>query len=227
MAKKAKPAPTAKKAAPSSKQASKSSSAELTLEEGRLLVSHARKSIERAVLGSPPSPLPHTPLFSRTRGIFVSLHTYPDHELRGCIGFPVAHEPLFALLPQAARACAIHDTRFSAVLPDELANLLVEVSVLTPPKPIPSEDAALREKAVRIGRDGLILQYGSSSAILLPQVAVEWNASPKQFLEMLCQKGGLPRDMWRSPTAQLFTFSAQVFVEEKPGTPAKLERLLP
>ena len=80
-------------------------------------------------------------------------------------------------------------------------------------------------RRVRVGTDGLIIAYGRASGLLLPQVAIEWNFTPQTFLEAVCEKAGLPKDMWKSASAKLWTFQAQVFAESVEVTGVVLTKL--
>ena len=64
--------------------------------------------------------------------------------------------------------------------------------------------------------DGLIIKSGFSSGLLLPQVFVEYESTPKQALEMTCQKAGLDNGAWKDPDNKIYTFSAQIFEEKEP-----------
>ena len=104
-------------------------------EDGALAVKLARASIDRAVKGAP-FPDIHIPKkFLQDSGAFVTLSTYPKHELRGCIGYPEPHFPLKDSLIRGAEG-ATNDPRFPPLDEDELDKIIVEVSLLSPPKHI-------------------------------------------------------------------------------------------
>ncbi len=153
----------------------------------------------------------HPELLSRGRGLFVTLRK--RGALRGCIGRIESSEPLSKMVPVLALDAALHDARFTPVNPDELPEIQVEVSVLTPPVRIkdPHEIVA--------GRDGVVLAYEGHSGVFLPQVWDETGWTRIEFLrELASQKAGLPPDAWQRAT--LSTFQAQIFEEE----PLPLER---
>jgi uncharacterized protein (TIGR00296 family) len=160
-----------------------------------------------------------SPLFQSPRGVFVTLSRWPSGELRGCIGYPLPVYPLGVAIPRMAAAAALEDPRFRPVEVGELDALTIEVSVLTLPEPLPGTGAEGRLAHVRVGVDGLIVDRGGSSGLLLPQVAPEqgWNAL--ELLEGTCQKAGLPPDAWRSPATQVRRFQAEVFGESSPNGP--------
>ena len=190
-----------------------------TLEQGAKLVKNARYTIELLLT----SPKFSTELiekrlaeFDQRHGVFVTLYEYQTMSLRGCIGFTEGIEPLRKLLPQAAIAAATEDPRFEPVSREELQSIIIEVSILSEPKPIKGKPEEL-EKQIKIGQDGLIIQYGFYSGLLLPIVAVEEKWTPRQFLENVCIKAGLPAYTWRQQGVSLFKFSTQVFREKEPN----------
>ncbi len=198
----------------------------LKSEEGAILVKLARQSLAEA-LGAKAAPPPESrPSLEEPRGVFVTLHTYPKEELRGCIGFVRPDHRLIEAAALAARLAGLQDGRFAPVTLSELSSIIFEVSALTVPAQIKAADAAGRQKAVKIGQDGLIIQYGGASGLLLPQVALEWNFTPQEFLEAVCEKAGLPKDMWKSPSAKLWTFSAEIFAETRPNGPVAKKPLV-
>ena len=163
----------------------------------------ARLSLEAAVLGSPSPRATGAAVFDVRAGAFVTLEH--DHRLRGCIG---QLEPgrLGDLLVYCARAAALEDPRFPRVVPDELAAIHIEVSVLTPL--VRLDDPS----AVRPGIDGLLVSYDGRHGVLLPQVATDHGWPAEEFLRQTCVKAGVAGDAWRRG-AQLFTFEADVFGE--------------
>lgn len=183
----------------------------LTLKQGSKLVKLARKAIESAFSEKKLN----AEEFVEKNGVFVSLHTHPENELRGCIGFVLPVLPLGEAIIRAAKAAAFSDPRFLPLQKDELREIVIEVSVLTEPKLIECKNSEL-PKNIEIGKDGLICNYRGISGLLLPQVASEqkWNAM--QFLEATCEKAGLPPSTWQNAECKFFKFQAQIFSEEKP-----------
>ncbi len=122
--------------------------------------------------------------------------------LRGCIGniYPVM--PLYESVIRNAISASTNDPRFPAMRPEELEEIEVEISVLSPLEPVkdPGE--------IEIGRDGLFIVKGSHSGLLLPQVPVEFGWDRWRFLKELCHKAGLPEDAWKD--AELYRFTAEV-----------------
>jgi AmmeMemoRadiSam system protein B/AmmeMemoRadiSam system protein A len=146
-------------------------------------------------------------------GVFVTLHNTGEREkrlgrLRGCIGVMEARERLVdAILHNAISAA--HDPRFSALEAKELPALDLEISVLSPLKPVPSADL------IALGTHGVVLSKGGRRAVFLPQVATETGWDLPTFLSNLAAKAGLSSDAWRTG-ARFEVFTAQVFGETAP-----------
>ncbi|HUW43128.1 MAG TPA: TIGR00296 family protein [Thermoplasmata archaeon] len=194
-------------------------------EEGIRAVRAARYVIESTVKCQDVPDLKLPASFKKNGGVFVTLKTHPDHELRGCIGYP---EPVAALeeaLVDSAISAATRDPRFSPVSADELPNLVVEVSLLTPPELIEASSGKELIGKVKIGEDGLIVERGLARGLLLPQVPIELGWKAEKFLEQTCGKAGLPLAVWKDPKTRFFKFQAEVFSEEKPHGKIKREIL--
>jgi AmmeMemoRadiSam system protein B/AmmeMemoRadiSam system protein A len=142
------------------------------------------------------------PNFLAERGAFVTLKR--KGELRGCIGFIEPVASLWETVIQTAIYAATEDTRFTPVRPEELRDLEVEISVLTPLKKIDNP------RLVQVGKHGLIIAMGRNRGVLLPQVPVENNWDRETFLGQACLKAGLPADAWKKG-AEISVFEAIVF----------------
>ena len=157
---------------------------------------------------------PAGPEQERRQGVFVTLNRKDPAEirslgrLRGCIGQPEPTYPLYYGTVQAALDAALHDPRFQPVTAAELPRLEVEVTVLSPRRPVTSY------KDIRVGTHGIVLQKGDKAALFLPQVAPEQGWSAEQALAALAEKAGLPPDAWREG-ARLSVFTGQVFPESR------------
>lgn len=129
------------------------------------------------------------------RACFVTLTI--NHLLRGCIGSLRAVEPLVASVAHNAYAAAMTDPRFPAVTSNELNALSYEISVLTPPEPMPVENEEQLLRDIRPGIDGVILEGEGCGATYLPSV---WEQLPEpgEFIRQLKLKAGLPADYWSS-----------------------------
>ena len=133
-------------------------------------------------------------------------HPQETGDLRGCIGRMVPDRPLAELVGAMALQSAFEDPRFSPVTARDLADLEIEISVLTPMKPVSGPNDIV------VGRDGVLLQKGGKSAVFLPQVAPEQGWGRDEMLNHLSQKAGLPSGAWRDG-ASFLTFQAIVFGE--------------
>ncbi len=187
----------------------------LPLKQGAALVKSARRAIEDKLSGKSYGERGFEPKLDK-RGVFVTLETFPDRGLRGCIGFPQPTHALNEAVREAALSAAFGDPRFPPLQKSELERITIEISVLTPPEPLEARAPEEIPRKIKIGRDGLIIQRGFASGLLLPIVPVEWGWSATEFLEHLCDKAGLPRGSWRDANAKLFVFESQVFREKTP-----------
>ena len=182
---------------------------ELTAADRAALLALARSAIESALAGLSPPPLPRVPGASLRRGAFVTLEEGEAHVLRGCVGHVAGDRPLGHVIRQVAVSAARSDPRFPPVAVEELSELRIEISVLDEPVLAGPSDLC----ALVIGRHGLLVKRGQAQAVLLPQVATEQLLGPEAFLNAVCHKAGLAPSSWRDPATQVFTFTADVFVE--------------
>ncbi len=176
----------------------------LTADERTQFLGLARQAI-LAHLTHGPRPHAEGDMAARHLGAFVSLHV--EGELRGCIGYPQADQPLGDVIVRCAVSAASEDPRFPPVTLAELNAAVIEISVLGPVEPVANVNEIV------VGRHGLILAQGYRKGLLLPQVATEHGWDRDTFLAHTCLKAGLRRDAWLSG-AQIFKFEAEVFAEE-------------
>ncbi|MFH1685985.1 MAG: AmmeMemoRadiSam system protein B [bacterium] len=169
------------------------------------LLEIARRSIETYLHGQAPPDFQVDDLLSRPGAAFVTLKR--EGRLRGCIGYTEAVEPLFKTVSQCAVSAAFSDHRFPPVAASELARITIEISALTPLKPVGSLDE------IEVGRDGLMIIRGRNRGLLLPQVAVEQGWDREAFLENTCRKAGLALDCYRQEATRIFRFQALIFSE--------------
>ncbi len=189
----------------------------LTDIEGRAAVKLARKTIE-SFLSEERLPEPQelnfelSPVFGEKRGVFVTLTE--RGLLRGCIGHPFPDSRLEDAIMDSAISAAIRDPRFPPVREDELDEIVVEVTILTPPEKINAPAEELPER-IEIGKHGLIVKQGYCQGLLLPQVAPEYNMDSIEFLGHTCLKAGLSPDAWLKG-AEVSCFEGQIFKEKEP-----------
>ena len=138
----------------------------------------------------------------KTLACFVTLKK--RGQLRGCIGSIYPSRPLWKDLVERAVDAAAHDPRFEPVRPEELPDLSLEISVLTPLKKVSGPEDIV------VGRDGVALTKGFHRAVFLPQVAPEQGWDRDTMLSFLARKAGLPPEAWKEGCT-FETFQAQVF----------------
>jgi len=142
-------------------------------------------------------------------GVFVTLKK--NNHLRGCIGSIIGRVPLFLGVRDNILNSAFNDRRFNPVKKEELKDIDIEISVMTPLKRID------HYKKIKLGIDGVIIKKSNHQAVFLPQVAKETGWSLDQFLSHLCQKAGLPSNSYLPPASkdmEFYVFQAQVFGEK-------------
>lgn len=174
----------------------------------------ARESLEAHLKGEKAAlPQATSQTLSQPSGVFVTLHR--GGRLRGCIGYLEAMKPLLAAVQEMAVAAAFQDPRFPPLRQDELADLDVEISVLSPMCQIKHIEE------IQVGRDGIYLERDPCRGLLLPQVATEYGWDRTTFLKQTCVKAGLPPDAWEDPATRIFIFSAKILHEppkkQEPG----------
>jgi AmmeMemoRadiSam system protein A len=181
-----------------------SETSEYSSPERSLLVRLAHRSIEAKLEGYDLDLTPPSQHLGEYRGAFTTLHL--RGRLRGCIGYVFPTQSLYQTVAETAKAAAFDDPRFEPVALAEAPLLKIEISVLSPLRPVAPED-------VVVGKHGLVITQGSRRGLLLPQVPVEWKWDRSTFLTQTCLKAGLDADAWRHG-AEMQVFTAEVFGEE-------------
>ncbi len=171
------------------------------------LLKVARDTVEAVIKNEPTSrPKSDDPELNEHCGCFVTLKN--GERLRGCIGQFTSEGPLIELVADMARSSATGDPRFftNQITPDELEQLDIEISVLSPLK---RTDDPL---SLRLGIDGIYIKKRFTSGCFLPQVATETGWSKEEFLSYCCaHKAGLDADAWKDPKTEVYLFTAEVF----------------
>jgi uncharacterized protein (TIGR00296 family) len=196
----------------------------LSLEEGKKAVAFARDIIEKYVKNNL---LPSTDLngvFTEKQGAFVTIHTYPEHDLRGCIGIPLPVMSLKNEIIEGAKS-ATSDPRFAPLDASELDSIVIEVTILTKPELIKINQPQDYLSNIKIGRDGLIVEQGFFKGLLLPQVPVEQGWDKEEFLSNTCMKAGLMPDAWIDKSTRILKFGGQIFTELKPRGEIKEKKI--
>jgi AmmeMemoRadiSam system protein B/AmmeMemoRadiSam system protein A len=183
-------------------------SGSLSPEDRTKLLEIARKTIECGLSGD------RLPDFGVTsdaliepRGVFVTL--YKNGELRGCIGNTERTDPLYIAVEKAAVGAAFRDPRFFPVTGGELDEIVIEVSILS------ELELVEKIKSIEVGIHGLVIELGSRRGLLLPQVPVQQGWDRDEYVKNICLKAGLFPESWKDDEARLYTFTAEVFEEEK------------
>ncbi len=178
---------------------------EFSLDERAVLLRLAHESILSALEGRDIPLDPPTEHLAEPRGAFTTLHI--DGHLRGCVGYVLPVSPVYRAVADTARAAAFEDARFHPVTLPEASDLEIELSILSPPQPIPAE-------SVEIGRHGLLISMAGRRGLLLPQVPTEHNWDRSTFLEQTCRKAGLSLDAWKNG-ATIEAFTAEIFGDKR------------
>lgn len=174
------------------------------------LLQLARESIRAvATTGRLPDYVTANPWFLEPAAVFVTLRGAPNAyepqgELRGCVGQVEPDAPLYAAVQDAAAKAATIDPRFYPVQAGEVDVLSLEISILSPMRPVESYDE------IEIGRDGLLIIGERRRGLLLPEVPVEYSWGAREFVRQLCRKAALPDDAWPGH-ARLWAFSTESF----------------
>ncbi|AEH44729.1 AMMECR1 domain protein [Thermodesulfatator indicus DSM 15286] len=178
--------------------------------EKALLLYIARESITSALEGRPPRlPREIPPKLLEPYGAFVTLHKHG--QLRGCIGTFHPEGPLYKTVFEMARSAAFNDPRFPPVTLEELSEIDIEISVLSPMWRATSIDE------IEVGKHGIYIIRGINRGVLLPQVAVEYGWDRETFLDHTCLKAGLPPGCWQDPETEIYLFTAEIFSEKELG----------
>lgn len=178
--------------------------------EGKTLLQLARAAITWH-LGLAAELPPRGEWLEKDGASFVTLKAHG--RLRGCIGSLEARQPLYDDVVHNAVAAAVRDPRFPPLATDELNDIEVEVSLLSPATALDCFDERDALAQLRPGVDGVILEYGAHRATFLPQV---WDdlPQPQRFLAHLKRKAGLPEDFW-SDDIRLSRYHVRKYREEK------------
>ncbi len=182
----------------------------LTREERITLLKIARSAIEAELKGEALRlPTISSPALMEKRGAFVTLHKHG--QLRGCIGNFVSEKPLYETVADMALSAAFNDPRFKPLEARELPEVDIEISALTPLRPVSSVEE------IEVGRHGIYIIRGPYHGVLLPQVATEYGWDRYTFLDQTCLKAGMAPGCWKMPDTQVLVFGAEVFGEKTEG----------
>ena len=196
----------------------------LSIEEGRKATKFARNVVNSYVKNIKINTFDFEEIFNQELGVFVTIHTYPKHDLRGCIGIPQPIMPLKKAINKAGKS-ATKDPRFPPLTESELDRIIIEITILTKPELIEVKNPKDYPKNIKVGEDGLIVEQGSFKGLLLPQVPIEQHWDEKEFLSNACMKAWLPPDAWLDESTKIYKFRGQIFTEIKPEGEIKEKNL--
>lgn len=187
---------------------------ELSENEKNTLLSIARNAIDAAVNQRPLESLDLNILANNLKSTGASFVTITiGGKLRGCIGALEAFQPLAFDVQEHAVAAALEDFRFQPVSLKELPLLNIEISILSPLKPLVYEDGSDLMKKLRPGIDGVLIRDGMNRATFLPQVW-EKTTNCEDFLSHLCMKMGAQPDLWQKKHLSVFTYQVDEIKED-------------
>jgi AmmeMemoRadiSam system protein A len=178
---------------------------QLSKESQSCLLKLSRGTLQEFLrFGRKPSEIPSSAELLEKRGAFVTLEN--QGHLRGCIGYVAPLFPLYKAVMDCSVSAASEDPRFAPVSLDELSEIEIEISVVSPMETV--KDI----QQIEVGTHGLLISQKSKRGLLLPQVPVEHGWDRERFLREACRKAGLPLDEWKKE-AVIECFTAIVFRE--------------
>ncbi|WP_430813084.1 AmmeMemoRadiSam system protein B [Carboxylicivirga sp. RSCT41] len=138
-------------------------------------------------------------------GVFVSV--YCKNELRGCIGQFESKLALHELIAKLAVDAAFYDSRFTALVAEDLDDMSIEISLLTPLQLI--DDIS----EIEMGRHGIYIRKGFSQGTFLPKVGTRNNWSIEEFLGHCSgEKAKIGWDGWKD--ADIYTYEALIITDK-------------
>lgn len=174
------------------------------------------RAVIAAAVGGPEVQRPQDPSLKRTAAAFVTLR-WPDGSLQGCIGTIEPRGSLLDAVTDGAKSAAFRDPRGRNFTLDEVNDLFVEVSVLSPTERVSFTSEETARAALRPGIDGVVLRYHDKQGTFLPQM---WPrlGSAENFLNELKRKAGLSSRFW-SPEVELRRYTVEAYTDgiEPPG----------
>ena len=146
-------------------------------------------------------------VLNKEMGAFVTLHK--RGQLRGCIGNIIGQQPFYLTVRDMALEAATGDPRFRPVTIEEMSDIDIEISALSPLEKIDDPEK------IEMKKHGVIVRQGFRSGVYLPQVAAETGWNREQFMNSLCgHKAGIDSDAWKKGKCDIYIFTAEVFGEK-------------
>jgi uncharacterized protein (TIGR00296 family) len=192
---------------------------DISLDIAEILIKLARKSIEYYIEHDQPPEIPSDlknryPLLSRKAAVFITIEKIDDmnkRSLRGCIGFILPYYELGKAVVESAVSSAFKDPRFPPLERSEMERITIELSILGSRKKIRDIDSIV------LGRDGIYIERGFSSGILLPQVPIEYCWDKETFVAETCIKAGLKPTCWLHNDTEVYRIPGRIFIEIEPN----------
>ena len=161
-------------------------------EHGKTLLKLAAQSIQHGLTTALPlvvNPAKYPKALGALGASFVTLRL--KGQLRGCIGSFQHKRPLAEDVVKNAFASAFCDQRFEPLSSEELNDLGLSISILSPSVPLDVRDERDLISQLRQKIDGLIIEDMGKCALFLPSV---WSQFPKpeDFLAYLKAKATMP-----------------------------------
>jgi len=185
----------------------------LSKDEKRRLLKIAREAIRAAAEGRTPAELALEEFSTNLQKESASFVTLTKKgKLRGCIGALEASQPFVLDVQEHAVAAAFQDYRFTNIRLEELGEIEIEISRLSPMIPLEYNHPDELTAILRPGLDGVMITDGFRRATFLPQV---WKkvGDVEDFLRQLCMKMGVEPDYWRKNHLEVFTYEVEEFKE--------------
>jgi len=139
-------------------------------------------------------------------GAFVSLHN--RQTLRGCVGNCAPRARLYEVVIEMTEAAASRDSRMAPVSADELDDIRIDITVLSPLERVNDP------RGLEVGKHGLHVAQGEKRGVLLPQVAAQHEWDMKTFVEQTCVKAGLRKNAWKDPRTEISSFTGLIIEEQ-------------
>jgi uncharacterized protein (TIGR00296 family) len=192
---------------------------EWSLEDGKYLIDVSRQAIKHYGLTRKYLEVYNAPAKYQVKsGAFVTVKD-KKNQLLGCIGRPYPSDTLLKNVIQSAVDAAYYDPRFEPLDPKSADSVLLEVSILSPPEEVNFKVPEELVNKIKVGRDGIIVEWALGSGLLLPQVPVEEGWSVEEYLSYGCLKAGGDRNLWKRGNMRIYRFTASVFSEQQPNGP--------
>ncbi|MEM0123093.1 MAG: AmmeMemoRadiSam system protein A, partial [Conexivisphaerales archaeon] len=186
-------------------------------EDGKYLIEISRQAIKHYGLTKNYIKIPDAPAkYLVQSGAFVTVKD-KGKQLLGCIGRPYPSGTLLENIIESAVDAAYYDPRFAPLDVAAADSVLLEISILSPPEEINFKSPDELLKQIKVGRDGIIVEWALGSGLLLPQVPVEEKWRVDEYISYGCLKAGADKNLWKRGNLRVYRFVASVFSELEPN----------